>query len=158
MIKSAQLGGKGTMRRKKKRVNTNNFKCRKTEKGIIYEKKINNINKIINEINDEDYDKFKMFLDSELEDLSFSIAKNDLRKNNKKDMDEIKDDSLNYIYNLLIKDIDKPLKLNEKNYENIKKKFEEDFMDIIIEFINELESNLLRKDYILNKKDDSTGK
>ena len=31
-------------------------------------------------------------------------------------------------------------------------------MDIIIEFINELESNLLRKDYLLNKKEDSIGK
>ena len=46
MLKSTQLGGKGTMRRKKKFVG-NNFKTRITEKERLYIKKINNINEYI---------------------------------------------------------------------------------------------------------------
>ena len=39
MIKSNQIGGKGTIRRKKKYVG-NNFKSRVTEKERLYKKKI----------------------------------------------------------------------------------------------------------------------
>ena len=147
MLKSTQLGGKGTMRRKKKFVG-NNFKTRITEKERLYIKKINSINEYIKLINDEDYDTFKIFLDSELDDICLSIEKIDLRKEYNKDFEMIQEDSLSYIYNLLIKVVDKPLEFNNNNYTLLKKRFEDDYMDIIIDFLNELENNLERKKYL----------
>ena len=147
MLKSTQLGGKGTMRRKKKYLR-NNFKARITEKERLYIKKINTINNHIKLINYEDYDIFKIFLDSELDDISLSIKKIDLRKEYNKDFEMVQEDSLNYIYNLLIKVVDKPLEFNNNNYTLLKKRFEDDFMDIIIDFLNELENNLERKKYL----------
>ena len=147
MLKSTQLGGKGTMRRKKKYIG-NNFKSRITEKERLYIKKINTINKHITLINDVDYDTFKIFLDTELDDLCLSIDKIDLRKEYNKDIELIQEDSISYIYNLLVKIIDKPLEFNNKSYNLLKKKFEDDFMEIIVDFFNELENNLEGKYYL----------
>ena len=54
-----------------------------------------------------------------------SIEKIDLRKEYNKDFEMIQEDSLNYIYNLLIKVVDKPLEFNNNNYtkEDIMKMF-----------------------------------
>jgi len=147
MIKSTQLGGKGTMRRKKKYVG-NNFKARITEKERFFIKKINSINSSIKLINDENYDKFKMYLDNELDDICLSIEKMDLRKEYNKDMELIQEDSLSYIYSLLIKIIDKPLEFNNNNYNLLKKRFDDDFMEIIINFLNEIENNLENNKYL----------
>ena len=120
MLKSTQLGGKGTMRRKKKYVG-NNFKTRITEKERLYIKKINTINEYIKLISDDDYDKFKIFLDNELDDICLSIEKIDLRKEYNKDFEMIQEDSLSYIYNLLVNVVDKPLEFNNNNYILLKK-------------------------------------
>tara|TARA_B100000575_G_C23011678_1_gene582758 strand:- start:393 stop:851 length:459 start_codon:yes stop_codon:yes gene_type:complete len=150
MLKSTQLGGKGTMRRKKKFVG-NNFKTRITEKERLYIKKINTINEHIKLINDEDYNTFKIFLDNELDDMCLSIEKIDLRKEYNKNFEMIQEDSLSYIYNLLIKVVDKPLEFYNNNYILLKKRFEDDFMDLIIDFLNELENNLEKKKYLESK-------
>lgn len=147
MIKSTQIGGKGTIRRKKKYTG-NNFKPRITEKERYFIKKINSINSSIKLINDENYDKFKMYLDNELDDICLSIEKIDLRKEYNKDMELIQEDSLSYIYSLLIKVVDKPLEFNNKNYNLLKKRFDDDFMEIIINFLNEIESNLENNKYL----------
>ena len=135
------------MRRKKKYVG-NNFKARITEKERFFIKKINSINSSIKLINDENYDKFKMYLDNELDDICLSIEKMDLRKEYNKDMELIQEDSLSYIYSLLIKIIDKPLEFNNNNYNLLKKRFDDDFMEIIINFLNEIENNLENNKYL----------
>ena len=100
MLKTSQIGGKGTMRRKKKKTG-NFFKKRVTENELKYKNKIRNINEMIKEIEDiEIYEKLKNFLDNELEDLGFSIEKEDLRKEKKKEIDEIKEDGLLYVYSI----------------------------------------------------------
>lgn len=152
MMRSTQIGGKGTMRRKKKRIG-NNFKSRITEKERLFINKTNIINKNIKLIKEEDYDSFKIFLDNELDDICLSIEKVDLRKEYTKDIELIQEDSLSYIYSLLIKVIDKPLEFNNNNYNLLKKKFEDDFMEIIIDFLNEIENNLENKKYLeINNK------
>ena len=47
-------------------------------------------------------DTFKIFLDTELDDLCLSIDKIDLRKEYNKDIELIQEDSISYIYNLLL--------------------------------------------------------
>ena len=119
-IQSTQIGGKGTMRRKKR--TGHNFQERITKEDIDYKNKIIRINNHIELITDNhDYDKFKLFLDSELEDIGCSIDKIDLKKLHKSDYELIKDDELVYVYNLLISDIDRPIKFNETAFKTIKK-------------------------------------
>lgn len=154
MLKSSQIGGKGTIRRKKKRIG-HNFNNKMTEEARLYIKKVNDINKMILLINDEEYNIFKIYLDNELEDLGLAIEKDDLRKESRKKINEIKDDSFSYICSLLIKNIDKPIEFNndKNNYNNIKKIFEPEFLEIIIKFLYELENNLEKKMYIKKNTD-----
>ena len=147
-IQSTQIGGKGTMRRKKKRTG-HNFKEKITKEDIDYKNKIIRINNHIEQITDNhDYDKFKLFLDSELEDIGCSIDKIDLKKLHKSDYELIKDDELVYVYNLLISDIDRPIKFNETAFKTIKKKYEEDCIEMIMDFIRDIESVLEKKTYL----------
>ena len=147
-IQSTQIGGKGTMRRKKKRTG-HNFQERITKEDIDYKNKIIRINNHIEQITDNhDYDKFKLFLDSELEDIGCSIDKIDLKKLHKSDYELIKDDELVYVYNLLISDVDRPIKFNETAFKTIKKKYEEDCIEMIMDFIRDIESVLEKKTYL----------
>tara|TARA_Y100000741_G_C18243461_1_gene554551 strand:+ start:733 stop:1188 length:456 start_codon:yes stop_codon:yes gene_type:complete len=150
MLKTSQIGGKGTMRRKKKKTG-NFFKKRVTENELKYKNKIRNINEMIKEIEDiEIYEKLKNFLDNELEDLGFSIEKEDLRKEKKKEIDEIKEDGLLYVYSILIKNVDKPLEFDIDSYVKIKELFLEDGIDMFVKFIEELENNIIKKKYLLD--------
>ena len=150
MLKSTQIGGKGTVRRKIKKTG-HFFKEKITEECRIYINKINNINKKIKLIDNESYEKFKIYLDNELEDTGLAIEKNDLRKNKKDELEEIKDDRLNYMYNLIIKSVDKPIELDEKCYNKIKKLFEEDLLEIIKNFFVDLETCLEKNTYLIKK-------
>jgi len=86
---STQIGGKGTVRRKRKRVG-NNFLEKKTKNHREYELKIKQINNMIKDISDDDeYTKFKLYLDTEFEDIGIAIEKHDLLKKAKKDFSEI---------------------------------------------------------------------
>ena len=147
-IQSTQIGGKGTMRRKKKRTG-HNFQERITKEDIDYKNKIIRINNHIELITDNhDYDKFKLFLDSELQDIGCSIDKIDLKKLHKSDYESIKEDELVYVYNLFISDIDRPIKFNETAFKTIKKKYEEDCIEMIMNFIRDIESVLEKKTYL----------
>lgn len=150
MLKTSQIGGKGTMRRKKKKTG-NFFKKRVTENELKYRNKIRNINEMIKKIEDiEIYEKLKNFLDNELEDLGFSIEKEDLRKEKKKEIDEIKEDGLLYVYSILIKNVDKPLEFDMDSYIKIKELFLEDGIEMFVKFIEELENDIIKKKYLLD--------
>lgn len=144
---NTQIGGKGTVRRKKKRTG-NVFEKRITKEDIDFKNKIIRINNLVENItNDYDYSKFKLYLDSELEEIGNSIDKTDLKKSFKDDYDDIKDDELDYTYKLLVKDIDRPLIFND-NYKNIKDRFEEDCLEIMNDFVRDIEVVLEKKSYL----------
>ena len=144
---NTQIGGKGTVRRKKKRTG-NVFEKRITKEDIDFKNKITRINNLVENItNDYDYSKFKLYLDSELEEIGNSIDKTDLKKSFKDDYDDIKDDELDYTYKLLVKDIDRPLIFND-NYKNIKDRFEEDCLEIMNDFVRDIEVVLEKKSYL----------
>lgn len=144
---NTQIGGKGTVRRKKKRTG-NVFEKRITKEDIDFKNKITRINNLVENItNDYDYSKFKLYLDSELEEIGNSIDKTDLKKSFKDDYDDIKDDELDYTYKLLVKDIDRPLIFND-NYKSIKDRFEEDCLEIMNDFVRDIEVVLEKKSYL----------
>lgn len=146
-----QIGGKGTVRRKVKRTG-NIFKKRVTKEDIDFKNKVVRINNLIENIKDNhDYSKFKLYLDCELEEIVNSIEKVDIKKSFKDDFDDIKDDELDYIYKLLVKDIDRPLKFSD-DYKNIKDRFEEDCIIMMNDFIRDIEVVLEKKSY-LNKRE-----
>tara|TARA_B110001450_G_scaffold254313_1_gene279427 strand:- start:625 stop:1083 length:459 start_codon:yes stop_codon:yes gene_type:complete len=147
-IKSTQIGGKGTVRRKKCRTG-NNFKQRPTKDDLNYKNKINRINTFIENITDnEKYDKFRIYLDTELEEVGLSIDKTDIKRAHKKDFNEVREDPLAYIYNILIQEIDKPLKFNINSYKIIKTKYEDDCIEIFMDFIRDIECVLEKEKYL----------
>ena len=78
-LQSTQIGGKGSIRRKKKRTG-NIFLEKKTKESREYEIKVKKINKMIEEISDEDYPLFKKYIEEELEDMGVSIEKHNFLK------------------------------------------------------------------------------
>jgi len=146
-----QIGGKGTVRRKVKRTG-NVFRKRLTEEDICFKNKIIRINNLIETIKDDyDYSKFKLHLDCEFEEIGNSIDKNDLKKSFKDDYDNIKDNELDYVYKLLVIDIDRPLKFND-NYKNIKDRYGDDVLEIMNDCVRDIEITLEKKNY-LNKRE-----
>ena len=142
-----QIGGKGTIRRKVKKTG-NNFLKKISNLTHSYKNKITNINKLIENItNNNDYNKFKLYLDSELEDIGYYIEKNSFKKSAKNQYDIMKDFPLGYMYYLLIEDISRPLKLNYNLFENCQSKLDDDFINIIKQFLNELENKLEKIDF-----------
>lgn len=154
--KSTQIGGKGTMRRKKK-FTGRIFKQKETKEHREYRIKINRLNEIIENITDDDeYGKFKLYLDTEIEDIGLSISKYDLTKKTKKmDLEDLKDDCLSYVYSLLISDIDRPLKFNPDAFDKIKKTFEIEYLSLFIKFIYEIEAGIEKKIYLEDTKEDN---
>ena len=142
-----QIGGKGTIRRKVKKT-FNNFLKKISNLTHSYKNKITNINKLIENItNNNDYNKFKLYLDSELKDIGYYIEKNSFKKSAKNQYDIMKDFPLGYMYYLLIEDISRPLKLNYNLFENCQSKLDDDFINIIKQFLNELENKLEKIDF-----------
>ena len=148
-LQSTQIGGKGSIRRKKKRTG-NVFLEKKTKESRIYEMKVKNINKMIEEITDEDYPLFKKYIEEELEDMGVSIEKHNFLKAYKSEYEECKDDSYVYIFSLLIQNVAKPLQFNISAFSKLKKMFELDHLNVFITFIYDVEMALEKKKYLEN--------
>lgn len=148
-IQTTQIGGKGTVRRKKKRTG-HIFKDKDTKESREYSIKIKNINKMISELTDEEYIFFKKYIGDELEDLGFSIEKHNFLKQYKNEFNICKEDPNSYVYSLLVLNIDKPMEFNPTSFHKLKKLFEQDHLVILIKFIYDTESALNKKIFIEN--------
>tara|TARA_Y100000589_G_scaffold241848_2_gene229399 strand:+ start:2139 stop:2591 length:453 start_codon:yes stop_codon:yes gene_type:complete len=148
-LQSTQIGGKGSIRRKKKRTG-NVFLEKKTKESREYEIKVKNINKIIKEISDEDYPLFKKYIEEELEDMGVSIEKHNFLKAYKNQYEECKEDPYVYIFSLLIQNANKPLEFNSEAFPKLKKMFELEHLKVFITFIYDIESALEKKIYLEN--------
>lgn len=148
-LQSTQIGGKGSIRRKKKRTG-NIFLEKKTKETREYEMKIKRINKMIEEIPDEDYSLFKKYIEEELEDMGVSIEKHNFLKAYKNEYEECKEDPYAYIFSLLIQNVNKPLQFNSGAFPRLKKMFELEHLSVFITFIYDVESGLEKKIYLEN--------
>lgn len=146
-LQNNQIGGKGTVRRKRKKTG-HNFTKNISNLTHTYKNKITRINQLIQNINNnQDYNKFKLYLDSELEEIGYSIDKISFKKTAKDDYQTMKDFPLGYVYHLLVEDITRPLTLNLNLFENCQSKLDDDFIDIIKLFLSELENKLEKIDF-----------
>jgi hypothetical protein len=144
---STQIGGKGTVRRKKKRTG-NIFLEKKTKESREYEMKIKRINKMIEDISDEEYPLFKKYIEEELEDMGVSIEKHNFLKAYKEQYNECKEDPYAYIFSLLILNAQKPMQFNPNSFPKHKKMFELEHLHIFIKLIYDTESALEKKIYL----------
>ena len=144
---NTQNGGKGTVRRKKKRTG-NNFVKKISNLTHTYKNKITRINQLIlNITNNQDYNNFKLYFDSQLEEIGYSIDKISFKKSAKDDYETMRDFPLGYVYHLLVEDITRPLHLKLDLFEYCQSKLDDDFIDIIKEFLSELENKLEKIDF-----------
>jgi len=144
---STQIGGKGTVRRKKKRTG-NIFLEKKTKESREYEMKIKRINKMIEDISDEEYPLFKKYIEEELEDMGVSIEKHNFLKAYKDQYIECNEDPYAYIFSLLILNAQKPMQFNPNSFPKLKKMFELEHLHIFIKLIYDTESALEKKIYL----------
>ena len=146
-LQSTQIGGKGSIRRKKKRTG-HIFLEKKTKESREYEMKVKNINKMIAEISDDNYSLFKKYIEEELEDMGVSIEKHNFLKAYKNQYEECKEDPYAYIFSLLVQNVNKPLQFNKEAFSKLKKMFELEHLTVFITFIHELESGLEKEIYL----------
>lgn len=148
-VQGTQIGGKGSIRRKKKRTG-HIFLEKKTKESREYEIKIRGINKMIENISDDNYPLFKKYIEEELEEMGYSIEKHNFLKAYKNQYEECKEDPYAYIFSLLINQVNRPLKFNSESFSKLKKMFELEHLNVFITFIYEIETALENKKYLEN--------
>ena len=147
VLKSTQIGGKGTVRRKIKRTG-HVFAEKQSKESREYSMKIKTINKMIADCDDETYILFKKYINEELEDMGNSIEKHNFLKQYKNEFEKCKEDPFGYIFSLLISKVDKPMEFNCNSFLKLKKMFTLEHLAIFIQFIYETETALMKKSYI----------
>ena len=146
-MKSIQIGGKGTIRRKLKRTG-NFFKERKSKESIEYELKIKKINTMISNISDDNYGKFKKYLDDELDDIGNGFEKHNFTKMYMSEYNMCIEDRFNYTYNMFVENGDKPLKFKTDAYLKFKKIFQLEHLSILIKSIYDIEMAIEKETYL----------
>lgn len=149
MKKSTQIGGKGTMRRKKIPANfKRNFNKKKTQEQINFEKRLEKINKYNIEIETE-YKNIsiqgqKDIITNHFEDLErHDVKKKDIYK-------LIKNDVIGFFMNKFIND---NFTYKKYMYDEFKEIFTVDCIPYILDIFIEIENYLERKKYLIQEKD-----
>jgi hypothetical protein len=153
-VKTTKIGG---MRRKKKRINPIKNKDNSKEFKN-YEKKILNLNNLIKNIDINEYSKFKIYLDTEMEDMAFSIEKYDILKSSKikANFKDFKDNRLEYLYSYYCSSLDRPIEFKTNAYTFFKNNFEVEILQIMINFIDEIITGIEKKTYLEDNKNNYT--
>jgi len=149
-MKKVEITKIGNMRRKIKRVSNIQNK-KKTKEHNIYERNVNRLNELIETIELEDYTKFKILLDTEMEDIAFSVEKYDILKSSKINFKEFKDNRLEMMYSYYCDSLDRPVKFNKDAYNFFKSNFELDALSIICKFIEEIIIMIEKKQYLIKE-------
>ena len=153
-VQTTKIGG---VRRKIKRINP--IKNRDNSKEFKnYEKNVNNLNNLIKSIPIDYYSKFKIFLDTEMEDIAYSIEKYDLLKSSKIKIDfkNFKENRLECLYNYYCCSLDRPIEFKTNTYTFFKSNFEQEALLSLIKFIEEITIAIEKKTYLINNKDNYT--
>jgi hypothetical protein len=153
-VETTKIGG---MRRKKKRINPIKNKDNSKEFKN-YEKKILNLNNLIQNIDINEYSKFKIYLDTEMEDMAFSIEKYDILKSSKikANFKDFKDNRLEYLYSYYCSSLDRPIEFKTNAYTFFKNNFEVEILQIMINFIDEIITGIEKKTYLEDNKNNYT--
>lgn len=149
-MKKVEITKIGNMRRKIKRVSNIQNK-KKTKEHNIYERNVNRLNDLIESIELEDYTKFKILLDTEMEDIAFSVEKYDILKSSKINFKEFKENRLEMMYSYYCDSLDRPVKFNKDSYNFFKSNFELDALSIISKFIEEIIIMIEKKQYLIKE-------
>lgn len=144
---SNQIGGKGTVRRKKKVVRNRNFTQKKTKEQLDFERRIDNINTEIQGI-ENDYKVIATnYINECIEDIFFELERYDVKK--KENYRIIKDDPITFFK-------DKCMKNNVyKNnmYCILQEIFINDCIPHICDMFVTIQSYLNNKKYLVQEKD-----
>lgn len=155
----SQIGGKGTVRRKKKNTNFKlNKKKIKTQTEMNLENIIRRVNNLLYEINDtEDFEMFDVWFQDHILFYFDSLKKYEIIS--KELLNLIKQDSVEFFFSHLV--------INENtsntlelifDTETLSKYFNQDGIEFISGFYQDIENILLNKKYIEEKKEEDSNK
>ena len=153
-IQTTKIGG---MRRKIKRINP--IKKQDNSKEFKnYEKNAQHLNNLISSIDISEYSKFKIFLDTEMEDIAFSIEKYDLLKSSKikSNFKQFKENRLETLYNYYCSSLDRPVEFKLNAYTFFKSNFENESLSILVKFIEDITTGIEKKIYLENNRNNYT--
>tara|TARA_B100001094_G_C18189482_1_gene806136 strand:- start:2549 stop:3196 length:648 start_codon:yes stop_codon:yes gene_type:complete len=151
-VETTKIGG---MRRKIKRVKPIK-KIDNSKEFKIHEKKCIKLNELIKNISINEYTKFKLYLDTEMEDIAYSMDKYDLLKSSKINFKEFKENRFELMYNYYCCSLDRPLEFKIDSYTFFKNNFEQESLLILLKFIDEIIIGIEKKTYLENNKDNYT--
>jgi len=158
-----QIGGKGTIRRKKK-ITGHKLGSKVTEEGRLYTNRVKLINAIALRIStrsktteeDDEYSIMKEFYEKELDEFANSIDKWNLLKKSKINYKELKDDRLDFVKNMFLEDRERPIRMKDNIYDSyIKHNFENEFIkECVHDLLNKLYNGLVNKKYLPDTQKD----
>lgn len=156
-FESTQIGGKGTVRRKKK-TKGGHITPKLTNEEKIFNNLIKNINNLIKEINKEYIEVWNVYMDEWWYDNIETFTKKDFIKSKCEILVKIKENEDNideFIDKFIIEESN--TKLLNINYRLYKDLFSEQGFDKMLSYIEDLETVINKKEYLdLNEQNDNT--
>ena len=144
-IKSTQIGGKGTMRRRKKNVK---FKSKIDKKEKELKKIIEEINTKILRLDLHNYKILRDFLDGLILDYIKDLKRTDINKSSGLRYADINKQGSSFIYKNLFYPIDdEKILLKTDSYKFIINSFSNEGKNLFFKFVNSINSILVKKEY-----------
>jgi len=154
MKKSHQIGGKGTMRRKKIVKINRNFQQKKTQEQIVIENRIRNINKELDTI-DQEYKQVAIVSVNDIVVSQFDdLEKYDVKK--KEDYKTIKNDVISFFEKTFVNKTETSYQYRSNIYQTLKTIFIQDCIPYILDIFIDIENYLIKKDYLNHDKQTDT--
>jgi hypothetical protein len=147
--KTNRIGGKGSIRRKKKRHHSIKPSLKKNQYEIKFINIINTINTKICELDMENYDIFLGYIDGLQNDFIAEINKKDFKK--KEQFIKFRNGSFIFFDNIFIKKGNR-IQFNN-SLEEIYVFFVKDFLDFMNNFFTEILNILIKKEYLKEKQE-----
>lgn len=143
-MNSARIGGKGTMRRKKKRHVNIKQNLKKNPDELKFINIISKINKIILELDENEYDIFLSYIDSYHNDFLLEINKKDFNK--KEEFIKFREEPFLFFDNVFIKP---DIRLQYSNsLETLYKFFKRDLLEFLVNFYTDILSIMEKKEFL----------
>lgn len=154
MKKSNQIGGKGTMRRKKIIKRDRQFSQKKTQEQIILDNRIQNINTHLDNIPKE-FTQIAIISINDIVSSHFDdLERYDVKK--KENFKIIKNDVITFFENNCVNKTDTFYHYRSNIYQTLKNIFIQDCIPYLLDIFIDIENYLVKKDYLNHDKQTDT--
>ena len=143
---ASQIGGKGSMRIKNRKRKSNNSRLNDLQRGL--KDQIEDINKKLLKLDDENYSKFQLFLDEILKEYHNDLKRAHVNKSNGLKYSEINKLGTSFFYqNILYPLNETKILIKTDSHEFIIKNFKPAGINLFIKFLDTVSGIIKKKEY-----------